>query len=408
MNDDFSNIGDDLNYLISIAEKYFNRDISSNTNENDTSAILTAISNYAEMQNDRIETIDFTPVIDALNSLDTNVIVQNNLELQTRIDDLKKDLDISLNVDVKPNIDINDIQSRLSEIKDLVVNIEPSINPSLINVDVDANVNIPDIDISPVNVDVILNVLDDISTIIKPVSVDVIPNIKDLNIEPISVQVNPIISDIDISPINIDANVNIPDISPINIDANVNIPDISPIDIDADIKINTPVIEPISIQVNPIISDIDISPVNVQVNPVIGELPDLSVNIKPIIDMSDFNIVDDTIFKIESNTKNIDNQENNQLVSLMSDNNKLLVDLISRIDNLSGNINNSNIVNNINNDNISNNNSNENISNINNNENVVDNVPKIDYTNILNDISSTLSTLVKSNKSRRFSNDLDI
>lgn len=398
MNDDFSNIGDDLNYLISIAEKYFNRDISSNTNENDTATILTAISNYAtEMQSDRIETIDFTPVIDALNNLDTNVIVQNNIELQTRIEDLKKDLDISLDLDITPNINIPDIQTRLSEIKDLVVNIEPNISDIKINADVVINEN--DIKIPTQSVDVILNVLDDISTYLKPVSVDVIPNIKELNIEPINVQVNPIISDIDISPLSVNVRPVIDDIvlNPLTVQVN---PILSDIDI-----------SPLNVDVIPVIKDIELQPINVDVNPVIND-KDLTVNVKPVIDVTDFEItenikLDNNINRDGGNKGMIDNPNDNIMVALMNDNNKLLVDLISRIEKLS-NIQNASIVNNNNNNTNTTSNISSNVALDESKNNTITDTDRVDYTAMLSDISRLLSTMVKSNKNRRFSNDLDI
>lgn len=414
MNDDFSNIGDDLNYLISIAEKYFNRDISSNTNENDTATILTAISNYAtEMQSDRIETIDFTPVIDALNNLDTNVIVQNNIELQTRIEDLKKDLDISLDLDITPNINISDIQTRLSEIKDLVVNIEPNISDIKINADVVINEN--DIKIPTQSVDVILNVLDDISTYLKPVSVDVIPNIKELNIEPINVQVNPIISDIDISPLSVNVRPVIDDIvlNPLTVQVNPVIDDIvsNPLTVQVNPILSDIDISPLNVDVIPVIKDIELQPINVDVNPVIND-KDLTVNVKPVIDVTDFEItenikLDNNINRDGGNKGMIDNPNDNIMVALMNDNNKLLVDLISRIEKLS-NIQNASIVNNNNNNTNTTSNISSNVALGESKNNTITDTDRVDYTAMLSDISRLLSTMVKSNKNRRFSNDLDI
>ncbi len=386
MNDDFSNIGDDLNYLISIAEKYFNRDdISSNNTENDTAVILTAISNYAEMQTDRIETIDFTPVIDALNNLETSVIVQNNIDIQARIEDLKKDLDIT--VDVTPEINVESIQTRLAEIKDLIINVDPNISIPDISINADISINQDSLNIPTQSINVALNIIDDISTYLKPISVDVTPNVITINdLEPINVDVNPIISDIDISPINVDVN-----------------PILGTID----------EIKPISVNVNPIIDETDIS---VNVKPIVSEIDisPISVSVTPKIDMSAFEIIENIKTDINFNI----NQENNEMVTLMNDNNKLLVDLITRIESLSSNINNSNINNTSNINSIINNNSSNNsnntttpVSNLmtsessggdNNSSN------RVDYTDILNDISSSLSSLIKSNKTRRFTNDLDI
>jgi hypothetical protein len=384
-----NNIGDNLDYLTKMIEKYY----SDKTDISTTS--------YSEMTQDNAyieqEPIDFTSVIDAINNISSNIIIQNDVELSARLEEMKENLDLHLNasvdVDVNANVLINK-ETIISQLQDLeqTIRVIPSMQ--------DADLSVPDISVNAVvdvdrsSIESLRSDLDTISLVIKPeiepfeipdmtgnVVYNVSSNIPDIQNEidnigtnrEIKVDVTPNFKDVDMAPMEIDVTPNFKDVD----------------------------MKPMEIDVTPNFKDVDISSMEVDVTPNIKDvsIPALesTITYKPVFE--DFKLDD---MNSEYNFNAINSDDNTQ--ELLTENNKLLTELISAINKISvKNVDNNQVGKSVvtNNSIISNNGVGD--------GDISDTTSQSsDYSGQLNDIAGLLSELIKSGKSRRFSNNLDL
>jgi hypothetical protein len=400
-----NNIGDNLDYLTKMIEKYY----SDKTDISTTS--------YSEMTQDNAyieqEPIDFTSVIDAINNISSNIIIQNDVELSARLEEMKENLDLHLNASVDVDVNANvliDRETIISQLQDLeqTIRVIPSMQ--------DADLSVPDISVNAVvdvdrsSIESLRSDLDTISLVIKPeiepfeipdmtgnvvynvssnipdiqneidnigtnreIKVDVTPNFKEVDMKPMEIDVTPNFKDVDMSSMEVDVTPNFKDV------------DMSSMEVD----------------VTPNFKDVDISSMEVDVTPNIKDvsIPALesTITYKPVFE--DFKLDD---MNSEYNFNAINSDDNTQ--ELLTENNKLLTELISAINKISvKNVDNNQVGKSVvtNNSIISNNGVGD--------GDISDTTSQSsDYSGQLNDIAGLLSELIKSGKSRRFSNDLDL
>jgi hypothetical protein len=400
-----NNIGDNLDYLTKMIEKYY----SDKTDISTTS--------YSEMTQDNAyieqEPIDFTSVIDAINNISSNIIIQNDVELSARLEEMKENLDLYLNasvdVDVNANVLINK-ETIISQLQDLeqTIRVIPSMQ--------DADLSVPDISVNAVvdvdrsSIESLRSDLDTISLVIKPeiepfeipdmtgnVVYNVSSNIPDIQNEidnigtnrEIKVDVTPNFKEVDMKPMEIDVTPNFKDV------------DISSMEVDVTPNLKDVDMKPMEIDVTPSFKEVDISSMEVDVTPNIKDvsIPALesTITYKPVFE--DFKLDD---MNSEYNFNAINSDDNTQ--ELLTENNKLLTELISAINKISvKNVDNNQVGKSVvtNNSIISNNGVGD--------GDISDTTSQSsDYSGQLNDIAGLLSELIKSGKSRRFSNDLDL
>jgi hypothetical protein len=374
-------------------------------------------TSYSEMTQDNAyieqEPIDFTSVIDAINNISSNIIIQNDVELSARLEEMKENLDLHLNASVDVDVNANvliDRETIISQLQDLeqTIRVIPSMQ--------DADLSVPDISVNAVvdvdrsSIESLRSDLDTISLVIKPeiepfeipdmtgnvvynvssnipdiqneidnigtnreIKVDVTPNFKDVDMSSMEVDVTPNFKDVDMTPMEIDVTPNFKDV------------DMSSMEVD----------------VTPNFKDVDISSMEVDVTPNIKDvsIPALesTITYKPVFE--DFKLDD---MNSEYNFNAINSDDNTQ--ELLTENNKLLTELISAINKISvKNVDNNQVGKSVvtNNSIISNNGVGD--------GDISDTTSQSsDYSGQLNDIAGLLSELIKSGKSRRFSNDLDL
>ena len=368
-----NNIGDNLDYLTKMIEKYY----SDKTDISTTS--------YSEMTQDNAyieqEPIDFTSVIDAINNISSNIIIQNDVELSARLEEMKENLDLYLNasvdVDVNANVLINK-ETIISQLQDLeqTIRVIPSMQ--------DADLSVPDISVNAV-VDVDRSSIESLRSDLDTISLVIKPEIEPFEIPDMTGNVVYNVSS------------NIPDIQNEidNIGTNREIKvDVTPNFKEVDMK-------PMEIDVTPSFKEVDISSMEVDVTPNIKDvsIPALesTITYKPVFE--DFKLDD---MNSEYNFNAINSDDNTQ--ELLTENNKLLTELISAINKISvKNVDNNQVGKSVvtNNSIISNNGVGD--------GDISDTTSQSsDYSGQLNDIAGLLSELIKSGKSRRFSNDLDL
>jgi hypothetical protein len=400
-----NNIGDNLDYLTKMIEKYY----SDKTDISTTS--------YSEMTQDNAyieqEPIDFTSVIDAINNISSNIIIQNDVELSARLEEMKENLDLHLNASVDVDVNANvliDRETIISQLQDLeqTIRVIPSMQ--------DADLSVPDISVNAVvdvdrsSIESLRSDLDTISLVIKPeiepfeipdmtgnVVYNVSSNIPDIQNEidnigtnrEIKVDVTPNFKEVDMKPMEIDVTPNFKDV------------DISSMEVDVTPNFKEVDMKPMEIDVTPNFKDVDISSMEVDVTPNIKDvsIPALesTITYKPVFE--DFKLDD---MNSEYNFNAINSDDNTQ--ELLTENNKLLTELISAINKISvKNVDNNQVGKSVvtNNSIISNNGVGD--------GDISDTTSQSsDYSGQLNDIAGLLSELIKSGKSRRFSNDLDL
>jgi hypothetical protein len=340
---------------------------------------------YSEMTQDNAyieqEPIDFTSVIDAINNISSNIIIQNDVELSARLEEMKENLDLHLNasvdVDVNANVLINK-ETIISQLQDLeqTIRVIPSMQ--------DADLSVPDISVNAV-VDVDRSSIESLRSDLDTISLVIKPEIEPFEIPDMTGNVVYNVSS------------NIPDIQNEidNIGTNREIKvDVTPNFKEVDMK-------PMEIDVTPNFKDVDISSMEVDVTPNIKDvsIPALesTITYKPVFE--DFKLDD---MNSEYNFNAINSDDNTQ--ELLTENNKLLTELISAINKISvKNVDNNQVGKSVvtNNSIISNNGVGD--------GDISDTTSQSsDYSGQLNDIAGLLSELIKSGKSRRFSNDLDL